>query len=329
VIFRKQTFLGQVPLSQQRITSGASTFTAQNLCRLLKQESAKPGSATQKIADEWSRVSGVKEMEDEVYGWMDTWCPQFKTLLGFTVAKAAGLQRPVPPPPITPTPPPGTPVVTPGGGQRDYTACFQCGPNQYRMMMPQDAAATGCTAVDMSKCQAPPPISTRPPVPSTYKRPKMLYGFAPVGEPPPITNFPPVATRSAFTAPPTPAKPLTRRGMTREEIIRAALTMPGSGSGITPITYSPTTYAQMPMMNGPRRLRVMNLGGSNEDLAWFEANRVQLAQQYPGQYVIIKDLAVRGAYPDFQSAYNAGVAMFGTQPFEVKQAVAEQRVEHA
>jgi hypothetical protein len=83
-------------------------------------------------------------------------------------------------------------------------------------------------------------------------------------------------------------------------------------------------------MAGPStRYVVRNLSGQNEDIAWFEANRIQIAQQYPGQYIIIKDLAVQGAYPDFQSAYNAGVAKFGTQPFQVKQAVAEQRVENA
>lgn len=97
---------------------------------------------------------------------------------------------------------------------------------------------------------------------------------------------------------------------------------------------------QVPFMagaNAPRiatpgpgaRYAVGNLSGQNEDIAWFEANRIQIARQYPGQYVIIKDLAVQGAYPDFQSAYNAGVAKFGTQPFQVKEASAEQRVENA
>lgn len=65
----------------------------------------------------------------------------------------------------------------------------------------------------------------------------------------------------------------------------------------------------------------------SDDIAWFEANRVNIARQYPGQHVIIKNGSVVGAYPDYQSAYNAGVAMFGTEPFLVKYAEAEQFVE--
>ena len=61
-----------------------------------------------------------------------------------------------------------------------------------------------------------------------------------------------------------------------------------------------------------------------DDIAWFEANRINIAGQYQGRWVVVKDMAVRGAYPDFQSAYNAGVAMFGTAPFVVKQAVEQE-----
>lgn len=98
---------------------------------------------------------------------------------------------------------------------------------------------------------------------------------------------------------------------------------------VTSMAPMATMTSPMAMMAGPQRLGVVNLGGGKEDLAWFEANRIQIAAQYPNQFVVIKDLAIRGAYPDFQSAYNAGVTMFGTQPFEVKQATAEQRTEIA
>ena len=47
----------------------------------------------------------------------------------------------------------------------------------------------------------------------------------------------------------------------------------------------------------------------SDDTAWFEASRVNIAAQYPGQYVIIKNKAVVGAYPDYQTAYSAGVAI--------------------
>lgn len=265
MIFRKQTFLGQVPFSTPmgRITSGASTFTAQNICKMTKQKAANPDSVSDKqILEEWSRVANVREMEDDTYYHMQTWCPEAINLVERLTWTPERIKvYPPKPEPI----PEGKPKFFP-----------------------------------------PPPQTTPVATPAT-KRVRFLTPWMEHKDP------------ASVTITPTATPPATR----------PPVTTPGSGGGITSATYSPTTYAQMPMMNGPRRLRIMNLGGSNEDLAWFEANRVQLAQQYPGQYVIIKDLAVRGAYPDFQSAYNAGVAMFGTQPFEVKQAVGEQRVEHA
>lgn len=118
--------------------------------------------------------------------------------------------------------------------------------------------------------------------------------------------------------------------MTISELLQAGLSLQPSGVNYNPLVSTPTTsFAKNPMLVGSRRIRISNLGGSREDLAWFEANRIQIAAQYPNQFVIVKDLGVRGAYPDFQSAYNAGVAQFGTQSFEVKQATAEQRTEIA
>jgi hypothetical protein len=65
----------------------------------------------------------------------------------------------------------------------------------------------------------------------------------------------------------------------------------------------------------------------SDDIAWFEANRVNIANQYPGQQVIIKNEAVVGAYPDYETAYKAGVAQFGAEPFLIKFAEASQFVE--
>lgn len=65
----------------------------------------------------------------------------------------------------------------------------------------------------------------------------------------------------------------------------------------------------------------------SDEIAWFESARVGIAKQYPGQYVIIKNKAVVGAYPDYETAYKAGVAMFGSDPFLVKFAEAQQFVE--
>lgn len=64
-----------------------------------------------------------------------------------------------------------------------------------------------------------------------------------------------------------------------------------------------------------------------DELAWFETARSYIARQYPGMFVIIKNHAVVGAYPDFGSAYNAGVGMFGAQgEFIVKQALEKEPI---
>lgn len=68
------------------------------------------------------------------------------------------------------------------------------------------------------------------------------------------------------------------------------------------------------------------LAGIQEDSAWFEKNRNFIAQQYGGQFVLIKDQQVRGAYASYQDAFNAGVAMFGTEPFVVEQAVTDRPI---
>jgi hypothetical protein len=67
----------------------------------------------------------------------------------------------------------------------------------------------------------------------------------------------------------------------------------------------------------------------SDDTAWFESNRGYISTQYRGQYVLIKDKSVIGAYPDWASAFQAGTAMFGPGQFIVQQAIPVQRVEHA
>lgn len=63
--------------------------------------------------------------------------------------------------------------------------------------------------------------------------------------------------------------------------------------------------------------------GVQEDMAWFNQNRAFIVQQYQGQFVLIRDQAVRGAYPTFQAAYDAGVQQFGAGSFVVKEALPE------
>lgn len=65
-----------------------------------------------------------------------------------------------------------------------------------------------------------------------------------------------------------------------------------------------------------------------DDLAWFEVNRQWIGNTYLGKFVIIKNKAVIGAYPTQAAAYQAGVAMFGTEKFAVKEATPIVRTEY-
>lgn len=67
----------------------------------------------------------------------------------------------------------------------------------------------------------------------------------------------------------------------------------------------------------------------SDDIAWFEQNRPMLSQTYPNMYVLVKNKAVVGSYPDYATGYAAGTKMFGTDPFVLKQATTSQRVETA
>ncbi len=60
--------------------------------------------------------------------------------------------------------------------------------------------------------------------------------------------------------------------------------------------------------------------GLDEDTLWFQANQGFIGQQYAGQWVLIKDATVHGAYPSYSAAYEAGVQMFATAPFLVREA---------
>jgi hypothetical protein len=66
--------------------------------------------------------------------------------------------------------------------------------------------------------------------------------------------------------------------------------------------------------------------GLQEDTAWFDQNRAFIAGKYQGQWVLVKDQAVRGAYASYSAAYTAGVNQFGTQPFLVKEATEEDPI---
>lgn len=64
------------------------------------------------------------------------------------------------------------------------------------------------------------------------------------------------------------------------------------------------------------------LRGIADDEAWFNQNRATIMAQYSEQWVLVKDKAVRGAFPTYDAAFTAGVQQFGLQGgFVVKQAV--------
>lgn len=63
-----------------------------------------------------------------------------------------------------------------------------------------------------------------------------------------------------------------------------------------------------------------------EEITWFEQNRQFIAQQYGGQWVLVNDRSVKGAYPTYEAAFQAGIAMFPPGSFLVKQALGEEPV---
>lgn len=65
-----------------------------------------------------------------------------------------------------------------------------------------------------------------------------------------------------------------------------------------------------------------NLRGIQDEESWFNQNRAMIVGQYQGQYVLIKDKGVRGAFPTYDAAFTAGIKQYGPQGgFVVKQAL--------
>jgi len=48
-----------------------------------------------------------------------------------------------------------------------------------------------------------------------------------------------------------------------------------------------------------------------DEQTWFNQNRPYLVSKYSGQYVVVLNQAVQGAFPTFQAAYHAAVQRFG------------------
>ena len=65
----------------------------------------------------------------------------------------------------------------------------------------------------------------------------------------------------------------------------------------------------------------------SDEASWFNSNRAFIATQYSGKWVLVKDKKIQGSYPDYASAFQAGVQMFGANSgFLVEQALAQAPV---
>jgi hypothetical protein len=65
----------------------------------------------------------------------------------------------------------------------------------------------------------------------------------------------------------------------------------------------------------------------SDEQSWFDSNRAFIAQNYNGQWVVVKNKAITGAYPTYAAAFQAGTQMFGANSgFLVEQALAQKQV---
>jgi len=64
----------------------------------------------------------------------------------------------------------------------------------------------------------------------------------------------------------------------------------------------------------------------DDDLAWFEQNRAFINQNYNGQWVLIQNKTIVGAYATDQAALTAGFSKYAPGTFIIKQALAEEPV---
>jgi len=68
----------------------------------------------------------------------------------------------------------------------------------------------------------------------------------------------------------------------------------------------------------------------SDEQSWFDANRAFIAQNYNGQWVVVKNKAITGAYPTYAAAFQAATQMFGANSgFLVEQALATKQVHQA
>lgn len=63
-----------------------------------------------------------------------------------------------------------------------------------------------------------------------------------------------------------------------------------------------------------------------EELRFFEKNKLEYLKHYQGQFVLIKDKRLIGSYTTEEEAYKAGIEQFGNTPFLIKRVVKEEPI---
>jgi len=63
-----------------------------------------------------------------------------------------------------------------------------------------------------------------------------------------------------------------------------------------------------------------------EELKYFEDNKKNWLETYKGQFVLVEDKKLIGAFSTPEEAYKKGVEKFNNEPFLIKQVVEEEQV---
>ena len=68
-------------------------------------------------------------------------------------------------------------------------------------------------------------------------------------------------------------------------------------------------------------------GSLAEELSWYESNKAEWVKSHQGAFVLIRDRNVAGFFPNYESAFEAGLKNFGIgTDFLIKQVVEQEPV---
>ena len=63
-----------------------------------------------------------------------------------------------------------------------------------------------------------------------------------------------------------------------------------------------------------------------KEIKYFEAHKEELLSHYEGQFILIKDDTLVGAFTTEEDAYKAGIEKFGNQPILIKKVTKEEEI---